>query len=82
MKKTATITWVILMALTMVSALVSKLENSYALLIILLLSAFKFYGIAFQFMEMKKAHPFWKISLGLFTALFFVLIIVFNVRSI
>ena len=60
MKKNTTITWVILIILTIASALISKLESTYIVLIILILSALKFFGIAFQFMELKKAHPFWK----------------------
>lgn len=60
MNKKATITWIILIVLTIASALISKLESKYVVLIILLLSALKFIGIAFQFMEVKKAHPFWK----------------------
>lgn len=60
MKNTATLTWVILIVLTITSALVSKLESKYIVLIILILSALKFLGIAFQFMELKKAHPLWK----------------------
>lgn len=60
MNKTATITWVILIILTIASALISKLEGIYFVLIILILSALKFFGIAFQFMELKKAHPLWK----------------------
>lgn len=60
MNKIATITWIILIVLTITSALVSKLETKYVVLIILILSALKFFGIAFQFMEIKKAHVFWK----------------------
>lgn len=60
MKNTATLTWIILIVLTITSALVSNLESKYVVFIILILSALKFFGIAFQFMEMKKAHVFWK----------------------
>tara|TARA_R110002072_G_scaffold51509_2_gene138219 strand:+ start:980 stop:1213 length:234 start_codon:yes stop_codon:yes gene_type:complete len=60
MKNTATITWIILIVLTLVSALISKLEGAYIVLMILILAVLKFLGIAFQFMEMKKAHVFWK----------------------
>lgn len=71
MKNKATLTWIILIVLTIVSALISKLENSYVVLIILALSALKFFGIAFQFMEVKKAHVFWKISVAGFIVVFF-----------
>lgn len=60
MKNTATITWIVLIVLTIISALVSKLDSKYVVLIILILSGIKFLGIAFQFMELKKAHVFWK----------------------
>ena len=60
MKNTATTTWIILLVLTITSALISKLEGKYIVLVILILSALKFIGIAFQFMEIKKAHLFWK----------------------
>jgi len=60
MKNTASLTWIMLIFLTITSALVSKLEGKYIVLIILVLSALKFLGIAFEFMEIKKAHVFWK----------------------
>lgn len=60
MKNTATLTWIILIVLTVTSALLSSLESKYVVLVILILSALKFFGIAFQFMEIKKAHVFWK----------------------
>ena len=60
MKNTATITWIVLIVLTITSAVVSKLDSKYVVLIILLLSGIKFLGIAFQFMEIKKAHVFWE----------------------
>ena len=70
MKNTAIITWIILIVLTITSALVSKLESKYIVLIILILSALKFFGIAFQFMEIKKAHVFWKTIVVGFVFLF------------
>jgi hypothetical protein len=60
MNKCSTITWIILLMLTIASALFSKLEGLYIAVIILILAALKFIGIAFQFMELKKAHSFWK----------------------
>ncbi len=60
MKINPIITWIILIVLTIASALVSKLESSFVVLLALIFSALKFLGIAFQFMEMKKAHVFWK----------------------
>jgi hypothetical protein len=60
MKMNANLTWIILIVLTIASAFVSKLTSNYVVLIILLFASLKFLGIAFQFMEMKKAHVFWK----------------------
>lgn len=60
MKKSVTITWIILILLTISSALVSNLDSKYVVLIILILSALKFFGIAFRFMEIRKANLFWK----------------------
>ena len=70
MKNTATITWIILIVLIISSALVSGMNNTYVSLIILLLSAIKFSGIAFQFMELKKAHVFWKVLIVAFIVCF------------
>ena len=70
MKNTSTLTWIILIVLTITSALVSKLESKYVLIVILILSALKFFGIAFQFMELKKAHVFWKTIIIGFVFLF------------
>uniref|UniRef100_UPI004047D4CE cytochrome C oxidase subunit IV family protein n=1 Tax=Mariniflexile sp. TaxID=1979402 RepID=UPI004047D4CE len=73
MHKTTTITYIILISLTITSAILSKLNIPYVVIIILLLAVLKFIGISFQFMELKKANPFWKgMVLGfllLFTAI-------------
>lgn len=60
MKKQAFITWGILVALTGVVALISKLDSQYVVVLILGISFIKFIGIAFQFMELKGAHKIWK----------------------
>ena len=60
MHKTATFTWIIFIVLTIASALISTLEGTSVELLLLILSALKFFGIAFQFMELKKANLFWK----------------------
>jgi hypothetical protein len=43
--------------------------------LIMVLATFKFLLVAFQFMELKKAHLFWKISLILTLGVIVVLII-------
>jgi len=61
-----------LIALTTLTALFSNvyfdLEN--IVLIIMLLSGIKFLLVAFQFMELKKAHSFWKILLVSYLVIF------------
>lgn len=69
---TTKLTWGILIVLTIVSALVSKLESTYMALLIIVLSSLKFFGIAFQFMELKKAHMFWKGMIIGFLVIFWV----------
>jgi Prokaryotic Cytochrome C oxidase subunit IV len=60
MKMNSKLTWIVLIILTIGSALISKLNSNYAVLTILVFSSLKFLGIAFEFMELKKAHLFWK----------------------
>lgn len=57
--------WFFLIMLTLISALVSS-DKSNGSFIILSLAAFKFIGVSFYFMEIKKAHSFWKYSIVLF----------------
>lgn len=54
------ITWVLLMVLTVIAGLVSSASITYMVPIVLLLAILKFMGVAFNFMEMKKANLFWK----------------------
>lgn len=74
MQKT-TITLGSLLVLTIISAAVSNVDSRYTLIFILLLAALKFIGVSFYFMELKKAHTFWKAALLLFLMLFIVLIL-------
>ncbi len=76
MKKNDIYTLGILILLTLVSALfATKFESvKYISLGILLLSAIKFLLVAFQFMELKKAHVFWKILLIGYLSIFILII--------
>lgn len=49
------------MALTVMAGLASHASIPYLIPIILLLAGLKFMGVAFSFMEMRKANPFWKV---------------------
>lgn len=70
MKKVTTITWGVLVLLTIISAILSSIETSYLAIIILGLAGLKFIGVAFEFMELKKAHWVWQLSLLSFLVIF------------
>lgn len=63
MNKASIITLLVLLVLTVGSAIFSNIEEKYAASIILGLAILKFMGVAFQFMELRKAHIFWKATL-------------------
>jgi hypothetical protein len=65
MKKTLFITYGLLIVLTASTALVSNAMSVSRLAIILImgLSVLKFLLVSFEFMELKKANAFWKVSL-------------------
>ena len=74
MKKELIITWVLLMFLTFGSMLVANYyENGdYLIQIIMLLAVLKFIGVIFNFMELKKAHVFWKVAIISFISLLYI----------
>ena len=53
----------LLLLFTLITAIVSG--KQYALIVILLMADIKLFLVAFQFMELKKAHLFWRITLSL-----------------
>jgi hypothetical protein len=61
---------------TLISGLVSIYGVHFFVEIILLLAVLKFIGVAFYFMELKKAHPFWKVVIASFVLLFTVINII------
>ncbi len=65
MKKTLNFTYATLVLLTIATALISKLVavSGLALGIIMGIAMLKFVLVSFQFMELKKANSFWKVSL-------------------
>ena len=75
MNKQNIITWIILLVLTVVAGLVSSLSLTYIVPLILLLAILKFIGVAFNFMEMKKANLFWKILLVGYLLVFCVVVL-------
>ncbi len=64
MRKT-TITYFLLLLLTVSTALLSNNKNicQISTILIMVISAIKFLLVAFQFMELKNANSFWKVSL-------------------
>lgn len=54
--------WIILLVFTLIAGLVSRIASDYTVAIILTLSVLKFIGVAFEFMDLKTAHNFWKIT--------------------
>ncbi|MGB0896611.1 MAG: cytochrome C oxidase subunit IV family protein [Flavobacteriaceae bacterium] len=75
MTKISLNTLFVLLALTVLSVLCSSIQQKYAGAVILSLSLLKFFGVAFQFMELKHAHPFWKYLLVVFGSVFIILIL-------
>jgi hypothetical protein len=53
----------------------SFLVSAFVVPLLMVLAVFKFLLVAFQFMELKKAHSFWKISLMVTLGLLIVVII-------
>ena len=78
MKDTITSTFILLLTLTLVAALAaSNVSPEIIVTTVVALAFIKFWLVAFQFMELKKAHPFWKyLILGFGGLMGFILIII------
>ncbi|WP_290627721.1 cytochrome C oxidase subunit IV family protein [Altibacter sp.] len=75
MERTINITWIILLALTGISVILSQFVKDYIAAIILGLAIFKIIGVALNFMELKKAHLFWQVLIIGFTLLICVILL-------
>ena len=77
MKDTITSTFILLLTLTLVAALAaSNVSPEIIVITVVALAFIKFWLVAFQFMELKKAHPFWKyLILGFGGLMGFILLI-------
>ena len=63
MKDTITSTFILLLTLTLVAAFAaSNVSPEIIVTTVVALAFIKFWLVAFQFMELKKAHVFWKAS--------------------
>lgn len=79
MKKSFGYTYILLITLTIITALFSNSTSKISqitVIIIMGLSAIKFLLVAFQFMELKKANSFWKVSLTVALSLIVFMIII------
>jgi heme/copper-type cytochrome/quinol oxidase subunit 4 len=77
MKKSLISIYVLLLLLTIATAWIANLFtiSAFVVPLVMVLAAFKFLLVAFQFMELKKANSFWKISLIVTLGLIIVVII-------
>lgn len=77
MKDTITSTFILLLTLTLVAALAaSNVSPEIIVTTVVALAFIKFWLVAFQFMELNKAHPFWKyLILGFGGLMGFILLI-------
>lgn len=75
MKKKDIIVLGLLIALTIITAMFATMWYSIknVATIIMILSAIKFLLVAFQFIELKKAHVFWKIILVGYLTIFLII---------
>lgn len=67
MRNQTTISYLILLVLTTLTAIIAS--NKVLIVAVILTAIVKFWLVAFQFMELKKAHTFWKFSILLFGTL-------------
>ena len=68
--------WILLVLITVAVGVISSFSLSYAVVAILILSVIKFIGVSFYFMELKKAHIFWKASVLIYVLLFSTIVLV------
>ncbi len=73
--KKLVITLIVLILLTIVTAITSNGNTHFTIITILILAVLKFIGVAFYFMEMRKAHIFWKTSVIFFLIMFTALVL-------
>jgi len=76
MDKRTFYTWALLLVFTIIAGIVSRTVNNYAVVVILALSAIKFMGVAFEFMDLKVAHNFWKIAVTAYVLIFMGIILI------
>lgn len=77
-KNTLTIVWISLVILTVIEYLFTEISIStkLAFIGIMIASFLKYLGVAFQFLELKHAHSFWKSFAVIIVLVFFTVITV------
>ena len=69
--------WIVLLLLTITAAVISNnVLAKYAPVLIIFLSVLKFLVVSFYFMNLRKAHVFWKVSVIMFVAVFSIITLV------
>lgn len=77
MKKSLILIYGLLLIATMTTSFIanSSVFREIVVALIMALATFKFLLVAFHFIELKKAHSFWKVSLIMTLGLLVILII-------
>ncbi len=76
MDKRTLYTWILLLVFTVLAGVLSDTVQKYAVVGILILSAIKFMGVAFEFMDLKVAHNFWKIAVMAYLLVFMGIVLI------
>lgn len=70
-----TITWIFLVVLTTLSWQFSEsLAGKIGMVAVISASIIKFFGVSLQFLELKRAHGFWKYGLLSFLVVFYLMV--------
>ncbi len=69
------ITWSLLMVLTVLAGLSSTFAGQYLVPLVLSLALLKFIGVAFNFMEMRKAQIMWRVLIIGYLAVFSIVLL-------
>ncbi len=70
--KLNTIVWLLLVTLIILSTLFAENKVKSAYIFVVIFTSIKFLAVAFQFVEVKKAHLLWKFLSFLFVAIYFI----------
>jgi hypothetical protein len=68
--KKLSLAYFLLLLLTICTFFFAGFEGNTARLMVVLFACLKFLLVAFYFMELRIAHPFWKLSLAIFVLIF------------